>query len=55
MEPQLHIKTGTYKEEFAAGIGWAVERITMPKSLGSWWLNFRYAGKDIKVSLQMTD
>ena len=35
---QLHIKTGTYKEEFAHAGGWAVERIVMPKSLGGYWL-----------------
>lgn len=28
------IRTGTYKEEFKAGIGWAVEKIGMPKFLG---------------------
>jgi hypothetical protein len=29
---QYHVKTGTYKEEYEKGEGWAVEKIGMPKS-----------------------
>ena len=36
--PRYHVQTGTYKEEFQGGNGWAVERIVMPKSLGGVWL-----------------
>ena len=31
---QVHLKTGTYKEEFASGTGWATEKIGLPKVLG---------------------
>lgn len=37
---QWHIKTGTYKEEFAGGKGWAVEKIAMPKYLGGCFTEF---------------
>lgn len=39
---QWHIKTGTYKEEFDQGKGWAVERIAMPKFLGSCFTDVTY-------------
>lgn len=39
---QWHIKTGTYKEEFAKGEGWAVERIAMPKYLGGCFVDIKY-------------
>lgn len=32
---QWHLKTGTYKEEYLNGNGWAVEKIGVPKSIGS--------------------
>jgi UDP-2,3-diacylglucosamine pyrophosphatase LpxH len=35
----LYLKTGTYKEEFLKGRGWAVEKIARPKNLGAWWLD----------------
>lgn len=47
IENQTHIKCGTYKEEFAKGKGWAVERIVMPKALGGWWMKFEYRNNDI--------
>jgi len=50
VEKQLHIKTGTYKEEFEKGYGWAVERIVTPKSKGGCWLRFSVpSGKNLKV------
>lgn len=57
VETQYHIKTGTYKEEFADGGGWAVERIAMPKSLGGWWLDFEIGGGGsvISESISMTN
>ena len=45
-----HLQLGTYKEEFADGGGWAVERIVMPKSLGGMWLRLKpndFSGVDI--------
>lgn len=43
---QHHVKTGTYKEEFATDMSWAVERIVMPKSLGGCWLRINVHGED---------
>lgn len=34
LREQLHLKLGTYKDEYSAGEGWAVERGMPPKSLG---------------------
>jgi predicted phosphodiesterase len=39
---QWHIKTGTYKEEFESGRGWAVERIGAPKYLGGCFAEINY-------------
>jgi hypothetical protein len=41
IETRWHLQTGTYKEEFASGGGWAVEKIVLPKSLGGIWLTLR--------------
>jgi hypothetical protein len=41
IEQRWHLQTGTYKEEFQGGGGWAVERIVMPKSLGGIWLRVK--------------
>ena len=47
---QYHIKTGTYKEEFESGEGWAVERIGVPKSLGSVFCKIYYSQKrDLEI------
>jgi len=35
---QMHVKTGTYKQEFTGSGGWAIERIVAPKSLGGYWM-----------------
>lgn len=52
---QWHIKTGTYKEEFEGGSGWAVERIAMPKYLGSCWCNIYYEQKkDLEYTFELT-
>lgn len=52
---QWHIKTGTYKEEFENGSGWAVERIGMPKYLGSCWLKINYHQKqDLTFTFELT-
>ena len=40
IEPQIHLKSGTLKEEFAVPNGWAVETIVMPKSNAGWWINY---------------
>ena len=52
---QWHIKTGTYKEEFASGKGWAVERIAMPKYLGGCFVDIEYnSKKDLKFTCALT-
>lgn len=35
--PQIHLKVGTLKEEFLSSMGWAVERIVLPKAIAGWW------------------
>jgi predicted phosphodiesterase len=55
VKKQWHIKTGTYKEEFAEGKGWAVERIAMPKYLGSCFTNVIYnKNKDLEYTFTLT-
>lgn len=38
LEEQLHLKLGTYKDEYTAGNGWAIERGMPPKATGGMWL-----------------
>jgi hypothetical protein len=47
-----HVQTGTYKEEFEEGSGWAVERIVMPKSLGGVWLKLKPSDQGVEISLE---
>lgn len=52
---QWHIKTGTYKEEFEGGKGWAVEKIAMPKYLGSCFMDVKYSKEDdLEYLFQLT-
>ena len=52
---QLHIKTGTYKEEFTQGVGFATEKIGMPMSLGSVFVTLFYKqGKTLQAIPEMT-
>lgn len=56
VKKQWHIKTGTYKEEFDKGKGWAVERIAMPKYLGSCFTEIKYSkNKDLKYRFTLTN
>lgn len=55
VKKQWHVKTGTYKEEFDKGIGWAVEKIGMPKHLGSCWMKVYYnQNKDLELEFTLT-
>jgi hypothetical protein len=47
-----HVQSGTYKEEFRDGAGWAVEKIVMPKSLGGVWLRLTPSEEGVDVSLE---
>lgn len=40
LREQLHLKLGTYKDEYTVGNGWAVEKGMPPKALGGMWLHF---------------
>jgi hypothetical protein len=40
LNEQLHLKLGTYKQEFQDGKGWAVEKLGIPKPIGAWWVDF---------------
>lgn len=52
---QFHIKTGTYKEEFDKGEGWAVEKIAVPKSLGSVFCKvFYHSKRDLELEFTPT-
>lgn len=50
---QWHIKTGTYKEEFENGKGWAVERIAMPKHIGGCLMNVDINHEAIKPTFTL--
>jgi len=39
---QHHIKTGTYKDEFTKGQGWATEKLVMPSTCGGFIMNLQY-------------
>ena len=51
---QWHVKTGTYKEEFASGKGWAVERIAMPKYLGGCFTEFDITKHGVEFQCSLT-
>ena len=52
VENRWHVQTGTYKNEFADGGGWAVEKIVIPKSLGGCWLRLRPADNGVDISAE---
>ncbi len=54
LEEQLHLKLGTYKDEFTDGGGWAVERGMPPKSMGGVWLNTEFTRKKEQTIVRMS-
>lgn len=40
IDEQLHVKLGTYKDEYSPSNGWAIERGHPPRNLGGAWLRF---------------
>ncbi len=42
---QHHIKTGTYKDEFTKGHGWASEKLVMPSTCGGFLMKLKYNKK----------
>lgn len=53
--PQYHIRTATYKEEFAEGSGWATEKIVIPKPQGCIFMHFQISGSksELGVNFEM--
>ena len=49
-DEQLHVKLGSYKDEYTPGEGWAVEKGMPPKPLGGAWLNFYYHAENVYYS-----
>ena len=55
-ENQWHVRTGTYKEEFEQGEGWATEKISMPKYIGGCFMKVFYSKQeDLKFRLTLTN
>lgn len=54
VKKQWHVKTGTYKEEFDSGQGWAVEKIGMPKHLGSCWMKVYVSRTGLEYEFTLT-
>lgn len=55
VEPQYHIKTGCYKEEFEDMKGFAVEKIVLPKSIGGMWLTIDLSGRDARPKIRISN
>lgn len=49
---QHHIKCGTYKDEFLTTKGFGVERIAVPKNIGSWLLKLTPTEKDVDIKFE---
>ena len=54
MAQTLHIKTGTYKQEFEKDGGWAIEKLVLPKAVGGQWLFFKQRWGEIFPKAYMT-
>jgi hypothetical protein len=52
IQQRWHLQLGTYKEEFQAGSGWAVEKIVMPKSLGGFWLRCTPRDEGVEIGCE---
>lgn len=54
IKEQLHLKTGTFKEEFTEMDGWAVEKIGIPKSHNHWWITLDRWDNELKFTCAPT-
>lgn len=55
IKEQYHVKTGTYKEEYGEGSGWAAERIGMPKAIGGCFTEVTFDNKkDLEYRFMLT-
>lgn len=52
-DEQLHIKLGSYKDEYTVAEGWAIEKGMPPKPLGGAWLVFRAVRHGIDYSAEL--
>jgi len=48
LHDQIHLKLGTYKNEFRTGSGFAVEKIGLPKPLGGWFVEMSCATDELR-------
>lgn len=52
MDEQLHVRCGTYKDEYGDGhSGWHIERGGPPKPIGAQWLRFYREGDHVKYTV----
>ena len=52
LDEQVHIRIGTYKDEYMDGFGgWHIERGGPPKPIGAMWLRFYTESKKIKLEV----
>ena len=52
MDEQLHVRCGTYKDEYQDGhSGWHIERGGPPKTLGAMWLKFHRDGNHVRYAV----
>lgn len=49
LHEQIHLKLGTYKNDFIDGEGFAVEKMMMPKPLGAYWLKVLVKSKSNQI------
>lgn len=49
LHEQIHLKLGTYKNDFIDGSGFAVEKMMIPKPLGAYWLKVLVKSKNSEV------
>jgi UDP-2,3-diacylglucosamine pyrophosphatase LpxH len=53
-DEQLHLKLGSYKDEYSGGEGWAIERGMPPKAMGGVWLDFQIKNNTINLKAHLT-
>jgi len=53
IKEQIHLKCGTYKEEFAKGAGWAVEKIKFPKGMGGIHMDIEVSSSKIERTVYL--
>lgn len=51
VDDAIHVKTGTFKEEFNKPGGFAVERLATPASVGGYWMTFTVQGDGAALGL----